>query len=33
MSQLHFLGGCLTRRPEVLVTLQSAVEILFVCHS
>ena len=28
MSQLQFLGGCLTRRPEILVTLQSPAEIV-----
>ena len=28
MSQLQFLGGCLTRRPEILTTSQSSVEIV-----
>ena len=28
MSQLQFLGGCLTRRPEILVTSLSPAEIV-----
>ena len=28
MLQLQVLGGCLTRRPEILVTLQSPAEIV-----
>ena len=31
MFQSKFLGGCLTRRPEILVTLQSPAEIVG-CH-
>ena len=28
MSQLQFQGGCLTRRPKILVTSQSPAEIV-----
>ena len=28
MSQLQFLGGCLTRRYEISITLQSPVEVV-----